>query len=126
MRFVLLGAASFVMLIGLLAALGDYMAAFDLELNYFHALRGLAWNVGAYTVARTLVWWAMAIDVDPEDAIDLAHQRSTPASASHAPRLPGAMPVAPNSSHVKSLTEGHPESDATMPSSNAPGSHPQT
>ena len=76
LRIFLLGLASLVMFIGLLAAMVDYSEAFYLELNYFHALRGLAWNIGAYTLARTLVWWAMATRPDP--------QPPDPANASHA------------------------------------------
>lgn len=121
MRFVLLGAASFVMLIGLVAAWNDYMAAFQLELNYFHALRGLAWNVGAYTLARTLVWWAMATDLDgakpnpqlPDstDGTRLSHLRTEPKSS--------------KTTHESDLAESDPEAGATKPSPNAPEMHPR-
>ena len=39
---------------------GQLHVAFDDTLNQYHVLRGLVWNIGAYTTARMLVWWAMA------------------------------------------------------------------
>lgn len=59
-RIVLLLLASGILIVGLIAALADYTLAFDESLNQFHALRGLVWNIGAYTAARMLVWWGMA------------------------------------------------------------------
>ena len=59
-RIVLLLLASGILIVGLLQAVDDYMSAFNGTLNQFHALRGLAWNIGAYTAARMLVWWGMA------------------------------------------------------------------
>ena len=50
--------ATLVLIVGLVMALVDYSVAFDGTLNQFHALRGLVWNIGAYTVARMLVWWS--------------------------------------------------------------------
>ena len=61
MRVLLLVLASAIVLIGLVAAWIDYLNAFDYELNTFHALRGMAWNVGTYTLARVLVWWRKEI-----------------------------------------------------------------
>ena len=57
MRIILLTLASVVVLVGLIAAWIDYMYAFEMEVNYFHAMRGMAWNVGTYTLARVVVWW---------------------------------------------------------------------
>ena len=60
MRMVLLLLATAIMIVGLFQAVDNYMLAFDDTLNQYHALRGLVWNIGAYTTARMLVWWAMA------------------------------------------------------------------
>lgn len=65
-RIFLLGVASFVMVVGLFQAINNYNWAFGGTLNQYHALLGLAWNIGAYTLARTLVWWAMATSPDPQ------------------------------------------------------------
>lgn len=44
---------------GLLLALFNYELAFGSgTLNQFHALRGLTYNIGAYTFARLLLWIA--------------------------------------------------------------------
>lgn len=61
LRIGLLVAASFILGIGLFQAIDDYRLAFDDSLNQWHVMHGLVWNIGTYTTARMLVWWAGAI-----------------------------------------------------------------
>lgn len=67
MRIVLLLLATAIMIVGLFQAVDNYMLAFDETLNQYHVLRGLVWNIGAYTTARMLVWWAMAAKGNRKD-----------------------------------------------------------
>ena len=56
---VLLILAILLVLGGLVQALGDYTIAFaDGKVNMFHALRGVAWNLGTLAVANVFAWLA--------------------------------------------------------------------
>ena len=62
--------ASIIVVVGLIAALNDYATAFFyVDLNLFHVMRGLAWNIGTYTAACVLVWWSRAV-TEPATATD--------------------------------------------------------
>ncbi|MDE0672602.1 MAG: hypothetical protein OXH72_12760 [Caldilineaceae bacterium] len=74
MQKTLLTLASGIVGVGLIAALFDYMWAFDGTLNQYHALRGLVWNIGTYTAARVLVWWSGAV-TEPAIANDYVSPR---------------------------------------------------
>ena len=61
LRLVLFLLASGIVIVGVFQAIDKYrlaIAASEVTLAYYELLRGLVWNVGTYTMARMLVWWA--------------------------------------------------------------------